>query len=320
MADAVYLGLDTSNYTTSAAVLTEDGVCLANIKRPLPVKDGCVGLRQSDAVFAHVKNLPSLMEEVASVLDGRSPLAVGVSCRPRNMEGSYMPCFLVGEGVAAGIGATSHCPVLRFSHQCGHVMAALFAAEREDLLNTTFCAFHVSGGTTDVLRVHASHDGGFDAERVGGACDLHAGQVIDRVGVYMGLPFPCGAPMEACALAYNGHIPSKKPSVKGLQANLSGLENMAKALYDETKDAGCVSAFVFRYIADTLCALSEAYVACCGATSFLFSGGVMSNSILKARLSGLGDVAFATPALSADNAVGIAALARRAHPRSCFNR
>ena len=309
----VFLGLDTSNYTTSAALVTEEGELLANIKRPLPVKEGSTGLRQSDAVFAHVKNLPSLMEEVACTRGERRLLAVGVSRRPRNAVGSYMPCFLVGEGVADSIAATAHCPVYRFSHQCGHVMAALFSAGREDLLTSTFGAFHVSGGTTDVLRVRASEDGGFDAERVGGACDLHAGQVIDRVGVYMDLPFPAGPHMEALALSYTGKVPSRKPSVKGMEANLSGLENMAKDLYDATKDAACVSAFVLRYIAETLAALTRAYTEVYGPTTFLYAGGVMSNSIIKDRLRSSFDAAFATPPLSADNAVGIACLARRAH-------
>ncbi len=316
MADIpVYLGLDTSNYTTSAAIVTQDGDLVANIKHPLPVKDGETGLRQSDAVFSHVKNLPSVMQDVAEHLRGKRLLAVGVSDRPRHMQGSYMPCFLVGNGVADSIAATVGCPVYRFSHQCGHVMAALYSAKREDLLNAEFCAFHVSGGTTDVLRVRAANDGGFEAEHVGGAVDLHAGQVIDRVGVYMGLPFPAGASMERLALSYTGRILKKKPSLHGLCANLSGLENMAKRLYDTNADAAEVSAFVFSYIAQTLAMLSSAYEKTYGTTAFVYAGGVMSNSIIKDRLRASFDASFAQPSLSADNAVGTACLARRAHAR-----
>lgn len=309
----LFLGLDTSNYTTSAALVHEDGTLIANLKRPLPVKEGEVGLRQSDAVFAHVKNLPSLMEELATALSSAQPTAIGVSTRPRNLDGSYMPCFLVGDGVAESLRATLHVPLYRFSHQCGHMMAAIASAGAWSLLDRTFAAFHVSGGTTDVLRVHASEDGGFVAERVGGAEDLHAGQVIDRVGVYMGLPFPCGAHMERLALSYRGRIYKRKPSVHGLCANLSGLENMAKRLYDETSDAAAVSAFALSYIAETLSALSLAYTEAYGDTPFLYAGGVMSNSIIKRTLGERFTAHFATPALSADNAAGIAYLARRAH-------
>ena len=50
------LGLDTSNYTTSAAVFDGAGGC--NAGRLLSVRPGELGLRQSDALFQHVKQLP----------------------------------------------------------------------------------------------------------------------------------------------------------------------------------------------------------------------------------------------------------------------
>ena len=122
----IVIGIDTSNYTTSVALMYDDGELIANIKRPLPVKAGERGLRQSDAVFAHVKNLPSAMEEAKSVLGGRKISIVSVSERPRNIDGSYMPCFLVGVAAAESISAAFGIPIRRFSHQCGHVMAALY--------------------------------------------------------------------------------------------------------------------------------------------------------------------------------------------------
>lgn len=309
----VFLGFDTSNYTTSAALVGENGELIANLKRPLPVKEGAVGLRQSDAVFAHVKNLPSLTEELGRCLEGCEPIAIGVSTRPRNIEGSYMPCFLVGQGVADSLAAVSRVPVFTFSHQCGHMMAAIASSGAFSLLERSFAAFHVSGGTTDVLRVCTSQDGGFLAECVGGAADLHAGQVIDRVGVYMGVPFPCGIHMERLALEFHGRLPNKKISVNGLHANLSGLENIAKRMYDETADPSLVSAFVFRYIAETLAALSQAYTDAYGDAPFLYAGGVMSNALIKAYIAERFNAHFAEPALSSDNAVGIAHLARRAY-------
>ena len=131
----VVIGIDTSNYTTSVSLLNEDGTLIANIKRPLSVKDGERGLRQSDAVFSHVKNLPSAMNEVREYLSGQTPSAVGVSTRPRNVEGSYMPCFLSGIAAAESIGSTLGIPVYRYSHQCGHIMAAIYSSERFDLLD-----------------------------------------------------------------------------------------------------------------------------------------------------------------------------------------
>ncbi len=304
----IIIGIDTSNYTTSVALMYTDGELIANIKRPLPVKPGERGLRQSDAVFAHVKNIPSVMAEAGQILAGRNPCAVGVSERPRNVEGSYMPCFLSGVAAAESIAATSAAPLYRYSHQCGHIMAALYSSGRVDLLDgKEFCAFHVSGGTTEMLRVSAAKRG-FNCELIGGTADLNAGQVIDRVGVLMGLPFPSGPRLETLALANTLKIPSKKPTASDFKINLSGLENMAAKLYKDTESCELTAAFVFDYIGKSLVALADSYEAKYGKSDFVFAGGVMCNSIIKKMLSERFSARFAEPSMSADNAVGIAAL------------
>lgn len=304
----IVIGIDTSNYTTSVALMYTDGELIANIKRPLPVKAGERGLRQSDAVFAHIKNLPSAMQEAKEQLAGRMPIAVGVSERPRRLEGSYMPCFLAGVSAAESISAALGIPVYRYSHQCGHIMAALYSSGRYDLLDgREFCAFHVSGGTTEMLRVRAQ-DRGFSAELIGGTADLNAGQVIDRIGVHMGLPFPAGAELERLALQNKLKIPSKKPKLSDLKINLSGLENMAIKIYEDTSDKSLTAAFVLDYVGKGLSMLAESYEDSFGRTQFVFAGGVMCNSIIKKMLSDRFDASFAEPCMSSDNAVGIAAL------------
>lgn len=310
----IILGIDTSNYTTSVALMYDDGELIANIKRPLPVSQGERGLRQSEAVFAHVKNLPSAMAEVREHLKGRSPVAIGVSERPRNVDGSYMPCFLSGVAAAESIGAALGAPVYKFSHQCGHVMAALYSSDSEDLIEGTFAAFHVSGGTTELLLV-SPDSRGFHAEQVGGTKDLNAGQIIDRIGVFLGMPFPAGPHMEKAALTYSGKIPSKKVSVDGTYANLSGLENMAQKMYKESNDAAKTAAFVFEYIGNAIVGMCEGFISTYGKMPFVFAGGVMCNSIIKEKLKSKFDARFAEPMLSADNAVGIAELTRKLHTK-----
>lgn len=308
----VILGIDTSNYTTSVAIMGTDGELIANIKRPLPVKPGERGLRQSDAVFAHIKNIPSAMEEARSYLGDATVVAVGVSERPRNVDGSYMPCFLTGVAVAESVASTTGAPIYRFSHQCGHIMAALYSSGRTDLLEKEFCAFHVSGGTTEVLRVNKS-GAAFSAELVGGTADINAGQLIDRVGVHMGLPFPAGAHVEKLALENETKIPAIKLKVSDRKVNLSGAENQAMGLFDKTADPRLTSAYVLSYVTKALSLLASAYEESFGSTEFVFAGGVMSNSIIKSALSKQFNASFATPACSADNAVGIACLAMRAY-------
>ena len=316
MSRRVIIGLDTSNYTTSLAILDESGELVANLKRPLAVKEGERGLRQSDALFAHTVNLPLLIKEANGHLSDSEIIAVGVSEKPRNVSGSYMPCFLAGVSAAEAMSLGAKAPLYRFSHQCGHIMAALYSSGADHLLNDEFAAFHISGGTTELVRVTPT-EFEFSTELLGGTLDLNAGQVIDRIGVYMGLSFPAGAQMEGLALKNDKKIPKRKVSSDGMSVNISGLENIAKRLYDETEDKALTSAFVFDYISKALVLMSDAYEAEYGKTEFVYAGGVMSNSIIKKNLSERFNAYFAEPSMSADNAVGIAALARRRYLSEC---
>lgn len=311
MSDKYYVGIDTSNYTTSAALCDCEGRVLANLKRPLQVAEGERGLRQSDALFAHVKNLPELMRALSSELDGREVTAVGVSARPRDAEGSYMPCFLAGEVAAEALAARGGLKVYRFSHQSGHIMAAAYSSgASEELLGAPFCAFHISGGTTEIVRV-VPKTAGFDVSLLGGTRDLNAGQAIDRAGVAMGLKFPCGPELERLALGNKAKLPAAKICVEGLECNLSGLENSTARVYGRDKDRELAAAFVLDFVGRTLRRLLENLQKEYPGERVLFAGGVMSNSIIKKMLAGDG-IYFAEPAFSADNAAGISLLCRAA--------
>ena len=306
-----FVGIDTSNYTTSAAICTKDGEIVANLKLPLPVKAGECGLRQSDAVFAHVKNLPQLMEHLAESLQGMKPVAVGVSATPRPLEGSYMPCFLSGIAAAQSFAAAANIPLLRFSHQEGHIMAAAYSAGAMHLLDDErFAAFHVSGGTTEVL-LATPHPRGFDIELFSATADINAGQAIDRIGVMLGLDFPCGKELEKLAEKNTKKIPKSRISVKDGYCNLSGLENMAAKLWQESGDAALVAAFTLQFIGDTLVAMTGELDARIPSLPIVYAGGVMSNRYLQARLGDRKNTYFAEPQFSADNAAGIALLCRK---------
>lgn len=307
----LFLGIDTSNYTTSCAVLDNAGDVLINAKRPLPVAEGACGLRQSDAVFSHIKNLPSLMDEVAPVIAGGCLAAIGVSEAPRRAVGSYMPCFLTGVAAASAMAATTGVPLYRFSHQCGHLAAAILSSGRHDLFDRPFGAFHVSGGTTEMLMVNGFCEEGFSVSLLGGTADLNAGQVIDRVGVMLGLHFPCGPALEALAAECTERVPRPHISKKGNEVNLSGVENQAKRMLSEGKSPALIAAYVLDFIAASLASLTEELRLFDPTAPILYSGGVMCNKRIRARLSLMGDTAFAEPAFSADNAAGIALLCRK---------
>ena len=310
MSRGCFLGIDTSNYTTSVAVLSEDGSELANIKYPLPVKEGERGLRQSDALFSHTVFLPKALRDAREVIADRRIIAVGVSTRPRNVEGSYMPCFLAGVSAATSASLGAGAPLYEFSHQCGHIMAALYSSKSEFLLSAPFYAAHVSGGTTELLSVEAEGTG-FRCRLIGGTKDLNAGQLIDRVGVAMGLSFPCGRELEKLALQITEKVPKRAPRIEDTFVNFSGGENLALKILKESGSKELTAAFLLSHIGDGLSKITRACLEKYGGAPIVYAGGVMSNGILKDRLSREFNAYFADPPHSADNAVGIAVLTKR---------
>lgn len=301
-----FLGIDTSNYTTSVALYNDETNEIVSKKKLLPVKSGEKGIRQSDAVFHHTVQLPDLIEELFIEFKGEIK-AIGVSVKPCNDDGSYMPCFLVGISVARSIANTMNIPLCEFSHQDGHIAAALYSADKLDFIDKEFLAFHISGGTSQALLVEPNEKY-FYTEKVSDSLDLKAGQAIDRVGVMLGLDFPCGPALEK--LAQNSKNPLKKINVfrRDGHFSLSGVENKCKKMFDDGEKAEDISMYCLSYIYsaldDTVGELLSKY----GNLPVVFSGGVMSNKIIRSELHKKYNSYFAEPQFSADNACGVAVL------------
>lgn len=306
-----YLGIDTSNYTTSLALYCGETGQIRQEKQPLPVEAGQLGLRQSDAVFHHVKQLPPLAE---ALLQGEGVVAVGASTRPRDVERSYMPCFLAGEMAGRAIAAALHIPFYGFSHQAGHLAAALLGADALALMGRSFLAFHVSGGTTECLLVSPGEDTPFSIRQIGRTLDLNAGQVIDRVGGMLGLPFPAGPHLEK--LAEQGGKAPGKAVLKGFDCCLSGLENQCRTLLKQGASAAETARFCQASVGRTILEMALAAKEEHWKLPFLFAGGVMSNKGIREQIqSKIPGALFAPPALSADNAAGIALLTCKSHQK-----
>lgn len=297
----MFAGFDTSNYTTSAALF--DGRRIIQKKKLLQVKSGEKGLRQSDSVFQHTVNMPGLLSDFE--LSGVSLKAIGVSCRPRNFEGSYMPCFLVGEGIAAAVSEFMQVPLFRTSHQVGHILAALYSADKLDLIYNPFIAFHLSGGTTEALLVTPDEEDIIKTQIIAQSTDLKAGQAIDRTGVMLGLDFPCGKELDRLSCQSKREF-KIKPSFKELDCSLSGVENKALKMLNDGENAEDIAKFVISYITSIIDKMSEKLIDCFGNLPVVFSGGVSSNSMLQGIIKEKYNAYFAAPEFSCDNAAGLA--------------
>ena len=297
------IGIDTSNYTTSIAYF--DGLSGENCSRLLPVKQGELGLRQSDAVFAHIKSLPELSGRLFSHIQRETVTAVGVSTRPRAVEGSYMPCFMVGYSHAKLLADTLNVPLIEVSHQQGHVAASLWSAGHMELMHEPHLAWHLSGGTTELLLVEPEGKN-VRCTKIGGTTDISAGQLIDRTGQLLQLPFPSGKHLDA--LSKEATMKETfKVKCSNMEFSLSGVQNKVQQFHAVHENPAETAGFALRCVAKAVYLATEQALKAYPGLRVVFSGGVASNSMLREVLKPLNPI-FSLPQFATDNAMGVAVL------------
>jgi len=300
------IGIDTSNYTTSIAYF--DGVGGENCSRLLPVKQGELGLRQSDAVFSHIKSLPELSGRLFSHVQKEEITAVGVSTKPRWVEGSYMPCFMVGYSHAKLLSDMLRVPLVEVSHQQGHVAASLWSADRLDLMEQPHLAWHLSGGTTELLLVEPEGKN-VRCTKIGGTTDISAGQLIDRTGQLLDLPFPSGKHIDA--LSKDAVLKETfKVKCANMEFSLSGVQNKVQQFHAAHENSAETAAYALRCVAKAVYLATEQALKAHPGLRVVFSGGVASNRMLREVIAPLNPI-FSQPQFSTDNAIGVAVLAKR---------
>ena len=297
------LGFDTSNYTTSTAIF--DGVGGKNCSRLLPVREGELGLRQADALFHHVRQLPELVDALFENRPADAVTAIGASTRPRAVKGSYMPCFLAGQSQAQNLAKVLDVPFYCFSHQQGHIAASLWSAGRLNLMERPHLAWHLSGGTTELLLVEP--DGrNVKAQRIGGTSDISAGQLIDRTGQMLGLAFPAGKAIDKLS---GESVTADKFRVKlqGLEFSFSGVQNKVQDYFRSGHDSADTARYALNCISLCIASVTREALRQYPGFEVVFSGGVASNSLLRSHCAEFSPI-FCEPQFSTDNAMGIAVL------------
>ncbi|MBC7766122.1 MAG: O-sialoglycoprotein endopeptidase [Hyphomonadaceae bacterium] len=303
------LAIDTSCYTTSIALM-EDNHLLADARKVLTVDKGQRGLRQSEGIFQHTKNLPSLYHAMKKTQEISPLQGVAVSVKPRRAENSYMPVFLAGEGMGRVVADSLNVQCIQTTHQEGHIMAGIWSSQAWQLLNKPFLAVHLSGGTTEILHI-SPQARQFQEQIIGGTLDLHAGQLVDRVGVRLGLDFPCGQALEHIALKSQNPI-ALPVSTKGMHLHFSGVETKAQRMIEAGANHEDLAAGVFICIAQTLCQCLREAMEQTALHDILIVGGVAANSLIRQHLIKAMQndctLHFANPKYATDNAVGVACM------------
>ena len=314
MGKRVFLGIDTSCYTSSVCVLDEKGALLEEARQILEVKPGRCGLQQSEMVFQHTRNLPRLVEHVTLGHDYEIA-AIGVSGYPRPVENSYMPAFLAGMSVARSLAAFTGAKLEVISHQENHLEAGCWSAGGPEA--DRFLLLHASGGTTDLLLCEKQENGRYSLQQIGGSMDLHAGQFIDRVGVALGLQFPTGPALEQLAeTACAENMVQLPVAVKKLEVSLSGPATAAQRLLQQGASGPELALGVEFCLAETFLRLLRNGGAVYGVRDVLLVGGVGCNKFIRTHVErGLAKrrmrLWVPEARFSCDNASGCAAFAWR---------
>ena len=300
-----YLGIDTSCYTTSCAIIDSDFHIIGEARKLLEVKLGERGLQQSNMVFQHTKALPKLMLELPQV-----PISgIGVSGFPRREENSYMPAFMVGLGQGETLSHILNVPLHIFAHQENHILAAL--RDLKHIPTEPFLALHLSGGTTELVYCHYQGEGIFESHIIGGSKDLQGGQYVDRIGVAMGLPFPAGKHLESLALQTTEYEPLPS-SMKDGWISFAGPCSAAMRRINKTMsdlDKSNLARAVFTSMGNALEKIITYHIKEKPVHTLIAVGGVMSNSLLRKRIETYCKrnhmtLHVAQPQYSVDNATG----------------
>lgn len=310
----MFFGIDSSAYTASLAVVSEDKTLVWEKRQLLEVQPGERGLAQSEALFQHIQVLPELIKTVPPDIWAKLQ-GIGVSTAPRPVKGSYMPVFTAGTAIATSLASALKIPLIFTSHQEGHLAAGLASAA--DLTAQEFLAVHISGGTTEILKVSQITPGKYQVQILGQSSDLHAGQFIDRVGVRLGLPFPAGKELEKLAQrAAPGSASLLPSSVKGYEMSFSGVESAVQRLIEEKKRPADLARAVEGCLVRTINKVLEKAIAETALHTVLLVGGVASNlyfrTELTRKLNPQARLFWAKPEFSSDNAFGVAYLCREA--------
>lgn len=216
-----------------------------------------------------------------------------------------MPCFLAGSSQAQNLATVLGVPFYAFSHQQGHIAAACWSSGRMDLMNTPHLAWHLSGGTTELLLVTPGNKN-VNAEKIGGTQDISAGQLIDRTGNTFGLRFPSGKEIDR--LSRESDCKERfKVKLNGLTFSFSGLENKMHAFYAATGSPADTAKYVLNCVCSCIVSVTREALKQYPGFPVVFSGGVASNAQLRQSCRDF-DAVFSPPEFSTDNAMGIAVL------------
>ncbi|MFR4009245.1 MAG: O-sialoglycoprotein endopeptidase [Christensenellales bacterium] len=226
------------------------------------------------------------------------------------METLYAGVF-GGQTVAHSIACALDVPLHTFSHQQGHLRAAEINCPMPD----EYLGVHLSGGTTEILRVQTEK---YSADILGGTEDIAAGQWVDRAGVAMELHFPAGPEMEALAQqTEEAHLFTV--AVKGTKLYFSGAETQTKRAIIEGVPRCEIARGVFVSLGRALAKAVLAVYEQTGLLDVLIAGGVSANELVKQQLrlvcakkAPALRLHFADPQYAGDNAAGIALLAKEA--------
>ena len=308
----VVIGFDTSNYRTSVAAVTLDGEILVNHRELLPVSSGERGLRQSDAVFAHIRQLRNSEEALREKLKGTWIAAVAASTKPRDGGESYMPVFQVGHTAGSMMAAALAFSGFRYLHsrQQTDFYHSLPVSRTRLFLAVNLNSFLIAAVPCLLMSLVSAMI--IQISTGAATCVPWAlGQTCLQLCFFLGF---CMTALLAVVKGKSGALLGVSLENGDLTCHLSGAETKVQQWIREGSMAReDMAREIYDLLARTLVRMLKAGAEKSGCREALVTGGVAASALLrqlmaerKAKTRGCPEIVFGRPEMSGDNAVGVA--------------
>lgn len=252
-------GIESTAHTFGVGII-KDGTVLSNERDIYKPTTG--GIIPSEAAQHHYKLGPEIVKRA---LDKAGISLSQIDLFAFSQGPGLLPCLKVGSQVSKFLSVKFKKPLIGVNHCIAHIEIARKVTGLEDPV-----MLYVSGGNTQVVTFENGKYVVF-----GETQDIGVGNLLDKIGRRMGMPFPAGPKIEELAKTGKKYIKSPY-SIKGMDVSFSGLETFMSRIIDKN-DAEDICFSLQETAFAMLIEASERTMAYCKKESLVIAGGVAAN-------------------------------------------
>ena len=258
------LGIEGTAHTASVGIVAHDGTILGSAADMLRPKDG--GIHPREAANHHAELLPGL---IGKALENAGIGYADLDLVAFSQGPGLGPCLRTAATAARALSLSLKVPIIGVNHCVAHIEIGRLVTDAEDPV-----LLYASGGNTQVIGYSRGKYRGF-----GETLDIGIGNMLDKFGREIGMPFPAGPILEKEAIG--GKYLGLPYSIKGMDVAFSGLLTAALNLHKKGERLRDVAFSIQETAFAMLVEVTERALAHIGKDEVLLGGGVARNSRLE---------------------------------------